>query len=131
MSPTSKDHRKPLPVRGLDNLVVAYGAAWLYDGCYASFGEGFYAVGEGEKGVARGGGALCSFAGFLYGYLRRVDPAHLACSHTYRGPFSGKDYGVALDHPSYAPGKDQVSHLLGRRTRFGNDLVLGVVLDTV
>ena len=89
MAPSGKDHREPVTVRSFDNFVVAYGATWLYDGSYAGFGELFYAVGEGEKGVARGGGALCSYAGFLYGYLRGVDPAHLAGSYADRGSFSG------------------------------------------
>src|SRR5215213_9547589 len=116
MTPSGKDHREPVTVRSFDNFVVAYGAAWLNAGR------------EGEEGVARGGGALCSFAGFLYGYLRRVDPAHLAGSYADRGSFSGQDYGVALDHTGYAPGADQVSHLHGRRMRFGDDFVLRVVL---
>src|SRR5215212_10418952 len=131
MTPSGKDHREPVTVRSFDNFVVAYGAAWLNDGRDPGFGERFYAVGEGEEGVARGGGALCPFAGFLYGYLRRVDPAHLARSYADRGPFSSQDYGVALDHTGYAPGEDKIFPLLRRRMCFGDDFVLRVVLDVV
>ena len=98
---------------------------------YASFGQGLHAVGEGEEGVARGGGSLCPLAGLLYCYPRGVDPAHLARSDTDCGPVLGEDYGVALDHAGYAPGEDQVSHLLRRRMRLGDDPVLRVVLDGV
>ncbi len=69
MTPPGKDHRELMAVGRLDNLIVAYGAAGLYDGLYAGFGQGLHAVGEGEEGVARGGGSPCSFAGFPHGYL--------------------------------------------------------------
>src|SRR3712207_2445239 len=131
MAPSGEDHREPVAARRCDDLGVAYGAARLYDGRDPGFGQGLDAVGEGEEGVARGGGSPCSCAGFLYGYFRRVNPAHLAGSYADRGPVPGEDYGVALDHACYAPGEDQISHLLGRRARFGNDLVLRVVLDGV
>ena len=39
-----------------------------------------------RPGVARGGGSPCSCAGFLYGYFRRVNPAHLAGSYADRHP---------------------------------------------
>src|SRR5215210_5215655 len=131
MASSGEDHREPVAVRRLDNLIVAYGAAWLYDGLYASFGQGLHAVGEREESVARGGGSLCSFAGLPHGYSRGVDPAHLARSYTDRGPVLGEDYGVALHHAGYAPGEDQVSHLLRRRMHLGDDPVLRVVLDGV
>src|SRR5919107_4129300 len=129
MAPPGKDHREPVTVGRLDDLIVTYGATGLYDGLYAGFGEGLYTVGEGEEGVARGGGSLCSFAGFLYGYRRGIDPTHLARSYANRGPVFGEDDGVALDNAGDAPGEDQVSHLLRRRPRLGDDPVLRVVLD--
>src|SRR5215210_2764918 len=131
MAAPGKDHRKPLAVRRLDDLIVAYGATRLYDSLYAGFGQGLHAVSEREEGVARGGGSLCSFAGLPHGYPRGVDSAHLARSDTDRGPVLGEDYGVALDHAGDAPGEDQVSHLLRRRMRLCHDPVLRVVLDSV
>src|SRR5688500_19915769 len=106
-----KDHREPVTVRRLDDLIVAYGATRLDDSLYAGIGQRLHAVGERKEGVARGGGSLCPLAGLLHGYPRGVDPAHLACSYADRGRVSGEDYGVALDHAGDAPGKDQVSHL--------------------
>jgi hypothetical protein len=41
MAAPGKDHRKPLAIRRLDDLIVAYGAAGLYDGLYAGFGQRF------------------------------------------------------------------------------------------
>src|SRR5215212_4150782 len=131
MASPGKYHCDPVAVRSFDDLIVAYGAAGLYDGLYAGFGQGFHAVGEGEEGIACGGGSLCPFAGLLHGYPRGIDPAHLARSYSDRGPISGEDYGVALDHAGYAPGEDQVSHLLRRRTRLGDDPVLRVIFDGV
>src|SRR5215211_1758114 len=131
MAPPGKDHREPVTVRRLDDFIVAYGAAGLYYGLYAGFGQGLHAVGEGEEGVACGGGSIRPFAGLLYGYARGVDAAHLARSYADHGPVSGEDYGVALDHAGYAPGEGQVAHLLRRRTHFGDDFVLRVVLDGV
>src|SRR5829696_1158762 len=131
MAAPGKDHRKSLAVRRLDDLIVAHGAAGLYDGLYAGFGQGLHAVGEREEGVARGSGSLCSFVGFPHGYARGVDPAHLARSYTDRGPVLGEDYGVALHHAGYAPGEDQVSPLLRRRMCVGHDPVLRVVLHSV
>src|SRR5215211_9054584 len=112
VAPPGKYHRNAITVRRLHDFVVAYGAAGLYDGLYSGSGQGLYAVGEGEEGVASGDGSTCPFSGFLHGYRRGVDPAHLACSYSDRGPVSGEDYGVALDHSGYAPGEDQVAHLL-------------------
>src|ERR687898_802748 len=131
MTPPGKDHRKPSAVRRLDDLIVAYGAAGLYDGLYAGFCEGLHTVREGKEGVARGDGSLCSFTGLLHGYIRGVDPAHLACSDTDCGPVPGQDYGVALDHSGDAPGEDQVIHLLRRWTRLGDDPVLRIVPDGI
>src|ERR671919_2378353 len=62
MAAPGKDHRKPLVVRRLDDLIVAYGAARLYDSFYAGIGQGLHAVGEREEGIARSGGSPCSFA---------------------------------------------------------------------
>src|SRR5829696_2253085 len=131
MGSSGEDHREPVAVRRLDDFIVAYGAAWLYDGLYASFGQGLHAVGEREESVARGGRSLCPFAGLLHGYPRGVDPAHLARSYADRGPVSGEDYGVALDHAGDAPSEDKIAHLLWRRTRIGNDPVLRAVLHGV
>src|SRR5829696_1689932 len=131
MAAPGKDHRKPSVVRRLDDLIVAYGAAGLYDGPYACFGQGLHAVGEGEESVACGGGPSGPFAGLLYGYLRRVDPAHLPRSYADRGRVLGEDYSVALDHAGDAPGKDQIPHLLRRRTRLGDNPVLRIIFDSV
>src|SRR5215211_7994156 len=117
MAPPGEDHRKAITVRGLHYLIVAYGAAGLYDGLYSGCSQGLHAVGEREEGVARGDGSTCPFSGFLHGYPRGVDPAHLARSYADRGPLLGQDYGVALDHAGHAPSEDQISHLLRRRTR--------------
>src|SRR5215218_2673218 len=96
MTPPGEDHRESVSICSLDDLIVAHGTAGLYDGLYAGFGQGLHAVGEGEEGVARGGGSLGPFAGLLHGYLRGVDPSHLACSYADRGHVFGEDYGVAL-----------------------------------
>src|ERR687893_536569 len=126
VAPSGKDHRQSVAVRSFDDLFVAHGAARLYDGLDTGVGQGLHAVGEGEEGVARGGGSFCSFAGLLHGYLRGIDPTHLTCSYTDRGPVSGENYCVALDHACYAPGENKVSHLLRRRTPFVDDFVLRV-----
>src|ERR671911_1150794 len=131
MASPGKDHRKPVAVRRFDDHFVAHGAAGLYDGLYASFGQRLYSVGEGEESVTRCGGSLSPFAGLLHGYIRGVDPAHLARSYADRGPVSGEDYCVALDYAGDAPGEDEIAHLLRRRTRLGNDPVLRVVLHGV
>ena len=131
MTPSGEDHRKPLAVRGFDDLVVAHGAAGLDDGGYAGFGQRLHAVGEGEEGVAGGDGPSRPLGGLLYRYLGGVDPAHLASPDTHRGPFPGEDYGVALYDTGHAPGEEEVFHLLLRRPRFGDHPVIGVVLDGV
>ena len=78
------------------------------------FGQGLHAVGEGEEGVARGGGSPCLSPAFFTAIseesTRLIWPAP---TPTVARP--GEDYGVALDHAGDAPGEDQVSHLLAAK----------------
>ena len=69
MTPPGKDHREPVAIGSLDDLVVAYGAAGLDDGRYAGLCQSLHAIGEGEEGVACGDGTMRLFAGLLYRYL--------------------------------------------------------------
>src|SRR3712207_9203962 len=95
VAPSRKDHRHPERVRGFDDLLVAFGAAGLYDGLDASFCQRLHTVGEGEERVASRYRAPRPLASLLDSELGGVHPATLAAPDTDRGPLPGEHDRVA------------------------------------
>src|SRR5215208_1240767 len=70
MASPGEDHRQAVMVRRLHDLIVAHGAARLYDGLNASLRQRLDAVGEREEGVACGDRTAGTLSGFLDRDLR-------------------------------------------------------------
>src|SRR3989338_5738007 len=118
-------HRYPVLIRGLDDLVVLYGAARLDDGGYAVFPGHVHVVPEREEGVGGEDRALdgkTSVIRLHYGYPRGIYPRRLSGPDADGGRVSGDYYGVALDVLADGPGEYQVLKLLFVRPPLGNGL---------
>lgn len=81
---TGADHDEGAFVGGVDDFLVAQGAAGLDDAARAGIGHHVEAVSEGKKCVAGDGGALqgeLGVGGFDGGDAGGVQAAHLACAY--------------------------------------------------
>src|SRR5690554_1487355 len=125
MTHAGEDHGNAVFVGGIDDFLVAHGAAGLDNGGNAGFSRSVDTVPEREECV-RSHDRAFHFQAFISGLDTgnpgAVHTAHLAGPNPDGAAGSGVHDGIGFDVLGHLPGKQQVAQFVFRRLAFGHDL---------